>query len=67
MPTADEETWTTTGPHCRWTPADREFRDELRAWLDENLVGDFVGQSDRGGPDDDDNWELRRAWEHEAG
>ena len=47
--------------------ADREFRDELRAWLDENLVGDFVGQSDRGGPDDDDNWELRRAWEHKLG
>ena len=47
--------------------ADREFRDELRAWLDENLVGDFVGQSDRGGPDDDDNWELRRAWEQKLG
>ena len=47
--------------------ADREFRDELRGWLDENLVGEFVGQSDRGGPDDDDNWELRRAWEHKLG
>ena len=47
--------------------ADREFRDELRAWLDENLVGDFVGQFDRGGPDDDDNWELRRAWERKLG
>jgi alkylation response protein AidB-like acyl-CoA dehydrogenase len=47
--------------------ADREFRDELRDWLDENLVGDFTGQSDRGGPDDDDNWELRRAWEHRLG
>jgi len=47
--------------------ADREFRDELRAWLDENLVGDFTGQFDRGGPDDDDNWELRRAWEQKLG
>lgn len=47
--------------------ADREFRDELRSWLAENLVGDFVGQSDRGGPDDDDNWDLRRAWEHKLG
>jgi alkylation response protein AidB-like acyl-CoA dehydrogenase len=46
---------------------DREFRDELRTWLGENLVGDFVGQHDRGGPDDDDNWELRRAWEHKLG
>ena len=34
-------------------------------WLDEHLVGDFVGQAHRGGPDDDDNWELRRAWEAE--
>jgi alkylation response protein AidB-like acyl-CoA dehydrogenase len=47
--------------------ADREFRDELRAWLDENLAGEFVGQFDRGGPDDDDNWELRRAWELKLG
>ena len=45
--------------------ADREFRDEVRTWLDEHLVGDFVGTADRGGPDDDDNWELRRAWERE--
>jgi len=47
--------------------ADLEFRAELRAWLEENLVGDFAGQHDRGGPDDDDNWELRRAWEHKLG
>jgi alkylation response protein AidB-like acyl-CoA dehydrogenase len=47
--------------------ADRGFRDEVRTWLDEHLVGDFVGVADRGGPDDDDNWELRRAWERELG
>ncbi|CAM3128551.1 acyl-CoA dehydrogenase family protein [Mycobacterium colombiense] len=47
--------------------ADRHFRDEVRTWLDEHLVGDFVGAADRGGPDDDDNWELRRAWERELG
>lgn len=47
--------------------ADLEFRDELRTWLEENLVDDFAGQHDRGGPDDDDNWELRRAWEHKLG
>jgi len=45
--------------------ADEEFRDEVRTWLDEHMVGDFVGTADRGGPDDDDNWELRRAWERE--
>ena len=32
-------------------PAERDFVEELRAWLDENLVGEFVGQPDRGGPD----------------
>jgi alkylation response protein AidB-like acyl-CoA dehydrogenase len=47
--------------------ADREFRDEVRTWLDEHLVGDFVGTATRGGPDDDDNWQLRRAWERELG
>ena len=46
---------------------DRDFRDEVRTWLDEHLVGEFVGVADRGGPDDDDNWELRRAWERELG
>ncbi|MUL49482.1 acyl-CoA dehydrogenase [Mycobacterium sp. CBMA293] len=47
--------------------ADTEFRDEVRTWLHEHLVGDFVGTADRGGPDDDDNWELRREWERELG
>src|SRR6266545_102568 len=56
-----------TGTGLPLDAADREFRDELRAWLDENVVGDFAGQFDRGGPDDDDNWELRRAWEHKLG
>jgi alkylation response protein AidB-like acyl-CoA dehydrogenase len=48
-------------------PANRDFVEELRTWLDENLVGEFVGQSDRGGPDDDDNWALRRGWERKLG
>ncbi|HMS74890.1 acyl-CoA dehydrogenase family protein [Gordonia sp. (in: high G+C Gram-positive bacteria)] len=47
--------------------ADTAFRDEVRTWLAEHLVGEFAGQADRGGPDDDDNWELRRAWERELG
>lgn len=46
---------------------DRDFREEVRTWLGEHLVGDFVGVADRGGPDDDDNWEVRRAWERELG
>jgi hypothetical protein len=44
---------------------DATFRDEVRTWLDEHLVGDFRNQAHRGGPDDDDNWQLRRAWEGE--
>ncbi|WP_174183776.1 acyl-CoA dehydrogenase family protein [Nocardia barduliensis] len=47
------------------TPEDLLFRDELRTWLREHLTGRFVNQHDRGGPDDDDNWELRRGWERE--
>ncbi len=47
------------------SPDDLEFRDEVRTWLDEHLVGEFVGTADRGGPDDDDNWELRRDWERQ--
>jgi len=35
--------------------ADTAFRDEVRTWLAEHLVGEFAGQADRGGPDDDDN------------
>ena len=49
------------------TAADRDFRDEVRDWLADNLTGDFAGQSHRGGPDDDDNWELRREWERRLG
>ena len=33
---------------------DAAFRDEVRTWLDEHLVGDFRNQAHRGGPDDDD-------------
>ncbi|MXP23485.1 acyl-CoA dehydrogenase [Gordonia sp. HNM0687] len=58
---------TDSGTALPLTAADREFRDELRNWLAENLTGEFVGQSHRGGPDDDDNWELRRAWERKLG
>jgi alkylation response protein AidB-like acyl-CoA dehydrogenase len=48
-------------------PADRAFVEELRGWLAAHLVGDFAGQAHRGGPDDDDNWELRREWERLLG
>jgi alkylation response protein AidB-like acyl-CoA dehydrogenase len=47
------------------SPADREFRDELRSWLDEHLVGDFKRAGGVGGPADDSMWDLRLAWEKE--
>src|SRR5262245_55560510 len=46
---------------------DLGFRDELRTWLSEHLSSEFAGQHDRGGPDDDDNWELLRRWEKKLG
>ncbi|MGB8391323.1 acyl-CoA dehydrogenase family protein [Mycobacterium sp.] len=60
-------TWLDSIASLPLSRADAEFRDEVRTWLDEHLIGDFTGQANRGGPDDDDNWELRRAWEAELG
>lgn len=47
------------------SPADREFRDELRDWLSDHLVGEFKRAGGVGGPSDDSMWELRLAWEKE--
>jgi alkylation response protein AidB-like acyl-CoA dehydrogenase len=46
-------------------PEDAAFRDELRAWLQEHLVGDFRTILGVGGPTDDRHWDLRLAWERE--
>jgi alkylation response protein AidB-like acyl-CoA dehydrogenase len=42
---------------------DEAFRDELRDWLADHLVGEFKAAKGVGGPADDSCWELRRAWE----
>jgi alkylation response protein AidB-like acyl-CoA dehydrogenase len=51
------------------TPGDpsapEAFRDEVRSWLDEHLVGEFRSFGGRGSPVDDEGWDLRVAWEHE--
>jgi alkylation response protein AidB-like acyl-CoA dehydrogenase len=47
------------------TPEDEAFRDELRTWLAEHLVGDFQAAGGVGGPADDTAWELRLEWERE--
>ena len=49
------------------TPAEAEFRDEVRNWLDEHLVGDFKNFGGRGAPVSDDGFDLRREWERELG
>lgn len=45
--------------------SEREFRDEVRTWLDEHLVGDFAAHRGVGSPTDDEAWELRVEWERE--
>ncbi len=44
---------------------ERAFRDELREWLADHLVGEFRAAGGVGGPADDREWDLRLAWERE--
>ncbi|MFE7928162.1 acyl-CoA dehydrogenase family protein [Streptomyces sp. NPDC057456] len=46
-------------------PAVRAFRDELRDWLAEHLVGEFAEHRGVGGPTDGAAWEVRLAWDRE--
>jgi alkylation response protein AidB-like acyl-CoA dehydrogenase len=43
------------------------FRDEVRTWLAEHLIGEFKAFAGRGAPVDADGFELRREWEKELG
>jgi len=45
------------------TPAEAAFRDEVRTWLAEHLVGEFAELGGGGGPSDESAWELRVEWE----
>jgi alkylation response protein AidB-like acyl-CoA dehydrogenase len=45
------------------TPAEAAFRDEVRTWLAEHLVGEFAEVGGGGGPSDETAWELRVEWE----
>jgi alkylation response protein AidB-like acyl-CoA dehydrogenase len=52
----------------RETGADREFRRAVRAWLAENLTGEFAAARGRGGPGrEDEAFDLRWAWERHLG
>ncbi len=48
------------------TSAEKEFRDEVRTWLEEHLVGEFAGLRGRGGTGQEDiPSEVQIAWERE--
>lgn len=48
------------------TPADRAFRDEVRTWLTEHVIGDYAALGGRGGSGDETfGFEVRREWERE--
>jgi len=42
-----------------------DFREEVRTWLSEHLVGEFHTHRGVGSPTDDTAWEVRLAWERE--
>ena len=48
-----------------YTPSEALFRDELRDWLNDHLVGEFRRYRGVGGPADDSHWDIRLAWELE--
>ncbi|MFB1298554.1 acyl-CoA dehydrogenase family protein [Mycobacterium sp. pW049] len=46
-------------------PGQAQFRDEVRTWLAEHLVGEFADYRGIGSPTDDTAWDVRVAWERE--
>jgi alkylation response protein AidB-like acyl-CoA dehydrogenase len=51
----------------RDTAEEAAFRDEVRSWLAENLVGDFAALGPGGGPADESGWDVRLEWERLLG
>ncbi len=47
------------------TPELRDFRDEVRTWFDEHLVGEFADHRGVGFSWDDAAWDVRLAWDRE--
>lgn len=48
------------------TAHDRAFREEVRTWLDEHVVGEFAALGGRGGSGDESyGFDVRREWERE--
>ncbi|KOS56710.1 acyl-CoA dehydrogenase family protein [Rhodococcus rhodochrous] len=48
-----------------FAPHEAEFREEVRTWLDEHIVGEFAAHRGVGSPTDDSAWDVRIAWEKE--
>src|SRR5437868_2667460 len=51
----------------RWSAEDEAFRDEVRSWLKEHLVGEYAALGSGGGPADETGWDVRLEWEKELG
>jgi alkylation response protein AidB-like acyl-CoA dehydrogenase len=49
------------------TSAERAFRDEVRTWLHDHLTDEFAAIGGRGGPADENAWDLRVEWERLLG
>jgi alkylation response protein AidB-like acyl-CoA dehydrogenase len=47
------------------SPELQAFRDEVRSWLTDHLVGEFAANAGVGGPVDDTGWDVRLAWDRE--
>jgi alkylation response protein AidB-like acyl-CoA dehydrogenase len=47
----------------RDTPDEAAFRDEVRTWLHDHLTGEFAAVGGRGGPADENAWDVRVEWE----
>ena len=51
----------------RDTPQEAAFRDEVRTWLSENLVGEFARIGGGRGTADEEHWDIRLEWERKLG
>src|SRR2546425_9579389 len=51
----------------RFSSEDEAFREEVRSWLSEHLVGEYAALGGGGGPADETGWDVRRKWEYELG
>jgi alkylation response protein AidB-like acyl-CoA dehydrogenase len=51
----------------RDSPEEAAFRDEVRTWLSENLVGEFARIGGGRGTADEEHWDTRLEWERTLG